>query len=32
VVGYRKALTALDLTLGTTLDRWGIDIERVEQP
>ncbi|MCY4488159.1 MAG: TolC family protein [Deltaproteobacteria bacterium] len=31
VVGYRNALTALDRTLGTTLDRWGIDVQRVEQ-
>ena len=29
VVGYRNALTALDRTLGTTLDRWGIRIEQV---
>ena len=32
LVGYRNALTALDRTLGTTLDRWGINVERVEQP
>lgn len=29
VVGYSNALTGLDRTLGTTLDRWGIGIERV---
>ena len=29
VVGYRDALTSLDRTLGTTLDRWGIGVERV---
>ena len=29
VVGYRNALDGLDRTLGTTLDRWDIGIERV---
>ena len=29
VVGYRNALTGLDRTLGVTLDRWGLSIERV---
>ncbi len=29
VVGYRNALDSLSRTLGTTLDRWGIDIEQV---
>ena len=29
VVGYRNALTGLDRTLGTTLDRWGVGVERV---
>ena len=29
-VAYLNALTDLDRTLGTTLDRWGIDIDRVE--
>ena len=29
VVGYRNALDSLDRTLGTTLDRWGIGVERV---
>ena len=29
VVGYRDALTRLDRTLGVTLDRWGLSIERV---
>lgn len=29
VVGYRNALTVLDRTLGTTLDRWGIGVEQV---
>ena len=29
VVGYRNALTSLDRTLGTTLDRWGIGVEQV---
>lgn len=29
VVGYRNALTSLDRTLGTTLDRWGIKIDQV---
>ena len=29
LTGYRNALTSLDAALGTTLDRWGIDIERV---
>lgn len=29
VVGYRNALTDLDRTLGTTLDRWGVGVERV---
>lgn len=28
-VGYRNALTSLDRMLGTTLDRWGIAVERV---
>ena len=28
-VGYRNALDSLDRALGTTLDRWGIDVERV---
>ena len=28
-VGYRNALTALRLALGTTLEHWGIAIERV---
>ena len=31
-VGYRNALTSLDRTLGTTLDRWGINVEQVERP
>lgn len=30
LLGYRNALTALDRTLGTTLERWGIDVRRVE--
>ena len=29
VVGYRSALDSLDRTLGTTLDRWGVSVERV---
>ena len=29
VVGYRNALTGLDRTLGTTLDRWGVSVERL---
>ena len=29
VVGYRNALDSLSRTLGTTLDRWGIDVEQV---
>lgn len=29
-VGYLNAVTELDRTLGTTLGRWGIDIDRVE--
>ena len=29
VVGYRGALDSLSRTLGTTLDRWGIEIEQV---
>ncbi|MXY79291.1 MAG: TolC family protein [Chloroflexi bacterium] len=29
VVGYRNALTRLDRTLGTTLDRWGVSVERL---
>ena len=29
VVGYRNALTGLDRTLGTTLDRWGVGVERL---
>ena len=29
LTGYRNALTSLDAELGTTLDRWGVDIERV---
>ena len=29
VVGYRSALDSLSRTLGTTLDRWGIEIEQV---
>lgn len=29
VVRYRNALTALDRTLGTTLERWGLTIEQV---
>ena len=29
VVGYRGALDSLSRTLGTMLDRWGIEIERV---
>ncbi|MXY66781.1 MAG: TolC family protein [Gammaproteobacteria bacterium] len=29
VVGYRNALTGLDRTLGTTLERWGIGVDRV---
>ncbi len=28
-IGYRKALTALHRTQGTTLERWGIAVERV---
>ena len=31
VVSYRDALDSLDLALGTTLDRWGIDVKRVGQ-
>ncbi len=31
-VAYLNAVTELDRTLGTTLDRWGIAIEQVEQP
>lgn len=30
-VAYLNALTALDRTSGTTLDTWGVEIERVEQ-
>ena len=30
VVAYLNAVTELDRTLGTTLDRWNIDIDRVE--
>ena len=30
VVAYLNAVTRLDRTLGTTLDRWNIDMERVE--
>ena len=29
VVRYRNALTALDRTLGTTLERWGLGVEEV---
>ena len=29
-LGYLDALTALDKALGTTLDRWGIEIERTD--
>ena len=29
VVGYRNALDSLGMTLGTTLDRWGIKVEQV---
>lgn len=30
VVSYLNAITELNLALGTTLDRWGIDIDQVE--
>ncbi len=29
LISYRNALTSLDQTLGTTLDNWNIDIEKV---
>ena len=29
LIGYRNALTALDRTLGTTLQTWGIEVERI---
>lgn len=29
VAGYRDSLAGLDRTLGTTLDRWGVAVERV---
>ena len=31
IIAYLNTLTALDRTLGTTLETWGIDIERVEK-
>ena len=31
LVDHLNAATALDMTLGTTLERWGIEIDRVEQ-
>ena len=31
LVDHLNAATALDVTLGTTLQRWGIEIDRVEQ-
>ena len=31
LVDHLNAATALDITLGTTLERWGIEIDRVEQ-
>ncbi len=29
ILGYLNALTSLDTSLGTTLDRWGIEVERL---
>ncbi|MYE58913.1 MAG: TolC family protein [Alphaproteobacteria bacterium] len=31
VIGYLNSLTALDATLGTTLETWEIDVSRIEQ-
>ena len=31
IIAYLNTLTALDRTLGTTLETWGIDVERVEE-
>ena len=31
ILSYLNALTSLDRTLGTTLDRWGVDVERSGQ-
>ncbi|MCZ0952926.1 MAG: TolC family protein [Rhodospirillaceae bacterium] len=31
IIAYLNTLTGLDRTLGTTLETWGIDIERVEE-